>query len=91
MRFSFSSIALLAVTIPGSAALGQSFPPGVTPVAGAVAEVSSTAISLQTQQGPVTVHLAQPATVYAGQPSDMAHITANSYIGVGAVKGSDGK
>ncbi len=91
MRFSFCSIALLAVTIPGSAALSQSFPPGVTPVAGAVVHVSPTAISLQTQQGAVTVHLVQPATVYAGIPSDIKHISANTYIGVGSVKGADGK
>ncbi len=85
MRFSFS-LALLAAAIPASAAFSQSFPPGVTPVAGAVVNVSSTAISLQTQQGPVTVHLVQPATVYEGQPSDMSHISANNYIGVGSVK-----
>ena len=91
MRFSFLSLALLAATIPASAAFSQTFPPGVTPVAGAVVNVSSTEISLQTQQGPVTVHLVQPATVYEGQPSDMSHISANSYIGVGSVKGDDGK
>ncbi len=91
MRFSFCSVALLALAIPGSTALGQSFPPGVTPVAGAVVSVSSTAINLQTQQGPVTVHLVQPATVYAGIPSDIKHISANAYIGVGSVKGADGR
>lgn len=91
MRISILSLALLAVTVSTSLALAQSFPPGITPVVGAVAEVSSTAIRLQTQHGPVTVHLAPPATVYAGQPSDMAHISTNSYIGVGSVKGPDGK
>jgi hypothetical protein len=91
MRVSFFSLALLAATIPASAAFSQTFPPGVTPVAGAVVNVRSTEISLQTQQGPVTVHLVQPATVYEGQPSDMSHISANSYIGVGSVKGDDGK
>lgn len=90
MRFSFS-LALLAAAIPASAAFSQSFPPGVTPVAGAVVNVTPTAISLQTQQGPVTVHLVKPATVYEGQPSDMSHISANKYIGVGSVKGPDGK
>lgn len=91
MRFSFFSLALLAATIPVSAAFSQTFPPGVTPIAGGVVNVSSTEISLQTQQGPVTVHLVQPATVYEGKPSDMSHISANSYIGVGSVKGDDGK
>jgi hypothetical protein len=91
MRVSLFSLALLAVAIPASTAFSQSFPPGVTPVAGAVMNVSSSEISLQTQQGPVTVHLVQPATVYEGQPSDMSHISANSYIGVGSVKGADGK
>ncbi len=74
MRISLYSFALLAAAIPTSAAFSQSFPPGVTPVAGAVVSVSSTAISLQTQQGPVSVHLVQPATVYEGKPSDMSHI-----------------
>jgi hypothetical protein len=37
------------------------------------------------------VHLVQPATVYAGIPSDSKHISANTYIGVGSVKGADGK
>lgn len=91
MRSSFFSLALLAATIPASTALSQTFPPGVTPVAGAVVNVSQAEISLQTQQGPVTVHLVKPTTVYEGQPSDMSHISANSYIGVGSVKGEDGK
>jgi len=91
MRFSFFSLAVLAAAIPASTAIGQSFPPGVTPIGGAVVSLSSTEVSLQTQQGPVTVHLVQPATVYEGQPSDMSHISANSYIGVGSVKGVDGK
>lgn len=91
MRFSFCSVALLAVAISAPSAFSQSFPPGVVPVGGAIVDVSSTAINLQTQKGPVTVKLAQPATVYAGQPSDLKHITKNSYIGVGSVKGEDGK
>ena len=37
------------------------------------------------------MHLVQPATVYAGIPSDIKHISANTYIGVGSVKGADGK
>jgi len=92
MRFSLRSAALFAVTaISTSAAFSQTFPPGVTPVGGAVVSVSATEVNLQTQQGPVTVHLIQPAAVYTGQPSDMSHITQNSYIGVGSVKGPDGK
>jgi hypothetical protein len=94
MRLSLYSVALLAATIvTGSASktFGQSFPPGITPVAGAVVSVNSTAITLQTQQGPVSVHLVQPATVYEGKPSDMSHIKSNSYIGVGSIKGADGK
>ena len=90
MRLSFFFLALIAVTIPASA-FSQSFPPGVTPVAGGVVSVSSTEVSLQTKQGPVTVHFAKPVTVYEGQPSDMKHISANAYIGVASVKGDDGK
>ncbi len=37
------------------------------------------------------MHLVKPATVYAGTPSDLKHISANAYIGVGSVKGADGK
>jgi hypothetical protein len=94
MRFSLYSVALLTTTIVTSSAsnaFSQSFPPGVTPVAGAVVSVNSTAIALQTQQGPVSVHLVQPATVYEGKPSDMSHMKPNSYIGVGSIKGADGK
>ena len=92
MRFSLRSAALFAVTaISTSTAFSQTFPPGVTPVGGAVVSVSATEVKLQTQQGPVSVHLIQPAAVYAGQPSDMSHITKNSYIGVGSIKGSGGK
>ena len=91
MRLTFLSLSLLVAGIPATVAMAQSFPPGITPVAGAVVSVSSSEINLQTQQGPVTVHLTQPATVYEGQPSDMSHISANSYIGVGSVKGADGQ
>jgi len=88
MRLSVFALVLFAITLP---AVSQSFPPGVTPVGGAVVSVTSTAIILQTQKGPVTVTLVQPATVYAGKPSDMSHISAHTYIGVGSVKGADGK
>ena len=94
MRFSNGSLAVLAatiVTISTSNAFSQSFPPGITPVAGAVVSVNSTALNLQTQKGPVTIHLLQPNTVYEGKPSDLSHIKPNSYIGVGSVKGADGK
>ena len=92
MRFSLRSAALFALTaISTSAAFSQTFPPGVTPVGGAVVSVSVTEVNLQTPQGPVTIHLIQPAAVYTGQPSDMSHITKNSYIGVGSVKGPEGK
>lgn len=91
MRLFFRSVALLTVALFASSAFSQTFPPGVTPVGGAVVGVTSTEVNLQTQQGPVTVHLVQPAAVYAGQPSDLKHITTNSYIGVGSVKGADGK
>lgn len=91
MRFSLRSLALLAVSVSTSAAFSQTFPPGVTPVGGAVVSVTATEVNLQTQQGPVTIHLVQPAAVYAGQPSDLGHISKNSYIGVGSVKGPDGK
>jgi len=63
MRSFLRSITLLAATIAttsASTAFSQSFPPGITPVAGAVVSVNSTAISLQTQQGPLSVHLVQP-------------------------------
>jgi hypothetical protein len=91
MRLTILALPLFVVGISATAAMGQSFPPGITPVGGAVVSVTSSEINLQTQQGPVTVHLVQPATVYEGQPSDMSHISANSYIGVGSVKGADGK
>ena len=91
MRNFVFSIALLATVIPASSAFSQTFPPGVVPVGGAITDINSSEVSLQTAKGPVTVHLIQPVTVYAGQPSDMSHISKNSYIGVGSVKGVDGK
>jgi len=89
-----SSVALggvlaLAPCIP--AANGQTFPAGVTPVRGAVTAVTANSVTVQTPQGPVFVQLVQPVKVFTRMPSDLGHITNQTFVGVTSSKGADGK
>ena len=45
---------------------------------------------MNSQNGAVKVHLGNPLTVYGRTPSDLAHVTTKSFVGITSVKQPDG-
>ncbi len=77
-------------TVATVAASAQSWPAGITPVRGVVTSVSGNALTLNSQTGPVTIHLGSPLKVDKRTPSDLAHVNSESFVGVTSVKQPDG-
>ena len=94
MRSAFLSSALIASIVVLSASRsvvqGQSLPPGVIPVRGSISSVASDSITVQSDQGPVVMHIMQPVTVYRQTPSDLKQVTTNTFVGITSEKGADG-
>jgi hypothetical protein len=57
---------------------------------GTVVSASANKLVLKSDTGVVTVTMAQPFHVYTRAPSDLAHVTEKSFIGVTTVKQPDG-
>jgi len=57
---------------------------------GTVVSLSANQLVLKSDTGSVTVSLTQPFRFYARVPSDLSHVTENSFIGVTTVKQPDG-
>ncbi len=62
----------------------------MTPVRGVVASVSEEVLTVRSQTGLVTIHLGSPLKVFTRTPSDLAHVSRNSFVGVTSVKQPDG-
>jgi hypothetical protein len=65
-------------------------PTAMTPVRGTIAAVSDTAITVTTAAGAQQIHIVAPLHVYASAPSDLAHVTPNSFVGITSVTQPDG-
>jgi hypothetical protein len=82
---------LLAAQFGGYAAWAQAKPaPAFSAVRGKLQAVTSDSLSIQTASGTVQVKVKKPLTVYQRVPSDLSHVTSNSYVGVTSVKQPDG-
>jgi hypothetical protein len=62
----------------------------VTAVRGTVAAVSDSAINITTTTGQQQIHVDAPLRVYTRMPSDLAHVTANAFVGITSVAQPDG-
>lgn len=71
-------------------AFSQSWPAGITPIRGVVVSVSGDVLTVNSQSGPVKIHLGRPLRVYKTTPSDLAHVNSKSFVGVTSVKQPDG-
>jgi hypothetical protein len=80
-------ITVLGYVIP---AFSQSWPPGLTPVRGVVTSVSGDVLTVNSPSGSVNITLDRQVKVYARTPSDLAHVTSKSFVGVTSVKQPDG-
>src|SRR5882724_4291178 len=79
----FSTVA----TVPASS---QSWPAGITPVRGVVTSVSGDVLTVNSQTGPVKIHLGSSLKVYKRTPSDLARVNSESFVGVTSVKQPNG-
>ena len=59
-------------------------------VRGAITSVSAAQLVVKTDSASVTVNTPQPVHVFTRGPSDLSHVTPNSFIGVTTVKQPDG-
>jgi hypothetical protein len=57
---------------------------------GTVSSVSANKLALKSDTGTITVPITQPFHLYTREPSDLAHVKENSFIGVTTVKQPDG-
>jgi hypothetical protein len=83
---------VLLAGIPGST-LAQAKVPSAPPVSGVLGQVTSVtrdSIEIQTKPGTVNLDIKQPLTTYRQVPSDLSHVTANSYVGVASEKQPNG-
>jgi hypothetical protein len=70
-------------------AKAQSAPP-VPGVLGQVKSVTHDSIEIQTKTGVVSFDITQPLTTYRQVPSDLSHVTSDSYVGVASEKQPNG-
>jgi len=87
---SFVGPIVLFGTVATVPATSQSWPAGITPVRGVVTSLSGDLLTLNSQTGPVKLHLGTSLKVYKRTPSDLAHVSSESFVGVTSVKQPDG-
>jgi hypothetical protein len=83
---------VLLAGVPGfnpAQAKAQSVPP-VPGVLGQVTSVTHDSIEIQTKTGVVSLDITQPLTTYRQVPSDLNHVTSDSYVGVASETQPDG-
>jgi len=80
-------IVFLGYVIP---AFSQSSPADITPVRGVVTSVSGDVLTVNSSSGSVNINLDRQLKVYTRTPSDLAHVTSKSFVGVTSVKQPDG-
>src|SRR6266403_6062216 len=81
---------LAAQVIPNIArAQAQSAPP-LAGVLGKVRSFTGSSLDVATSTGVIHVKVTQPLATYKQIPSDLSHVTSNSYVGVPSVQQADG-
>ena len=89
MRLLFFS--LLAATLGPVAVWAQvKAAPPISGVIGKVEAVTSNSLEIQTESGVVNVAIEQPLTTYRQVPSDLSHVSSNSYVGIPSVRQENG-
>jgi hypothetical protein len=87
----FAAAAILAAQVIPNIALAQAEPaPPLSGVLGKVQTFTGSSLDIATPSGVVHVTVTQPLATYKQIPSDLSHVTANSYVGVASVQQADG-
>ena len=87
MRFLF---AFVVVALLGIQAASAQTAPAMQGVKGKVQAITSNSLDIMTPSGVVHVKVQQPLTTYEAVPSDLSHVTSDSFVGVTSVKQADG-
>jgi hypothetical protein len=86
-----AAFSLLATQAIPNIALAQAQPaPPLSGVLGKVQSFTGSSLDVATASGVVHVTVAQPFATYKQIPSDLSHVTSNSYVGVASVEQADG-
>jgi hypothetical protein len=85
-------VTLLASQAAPNAAWAQvQAAPPIPGVIGKVQSFTGTSFDVQTPSGVVHVDVKQPLTTYKQIPSDLSHVTSESYVGVASTEQADGR
>jgi hypothetical protein len=87
-----SAVALFAVALM-SAPMGA-WAQAATPISGVkgkLQKVTAESLDIESPKGVEHVKIKQPLTTYGREPSDLSHVTSQSFVGVTSVKQADGK
>ncbi len=86
-----AAIVLLAAQVIPNIARAQAQPaPPLAGVLGKVQSFTDSSLDVATPAGLIHVKVTQPLATYKQIPSDLNHVTANSYVGVASVQQADG-
>ena len=86
-----AAIFLLAAQVIPNIARAQAQPaPPLAGVLGRVQSFTGSSLDVATASGVVHVTVTQPLATYKQIPSDLNHVTSNSYVGVASVQQADG-
>jgi hypothetical protein len=86
-----AAIFLLAAQVFPNIALAQAQPaPPLAGVLGKVQSFTDSSLEVATPTGVIHVKVTQPLATYKQIPSDLNHVTSNSYVGVASVQQADG-
>ena len=92
-KFSWSPVLLVLLAGLPDFTLAQANAPSVPRVSGVLGQIKAVthaSIEIQTKEGVVGVEITQPLTTFRQVPSDMSHVTSNSYVGVASAKQPNG-
>ena len=86
-----AAIFLLAAQVIPNIARAQAQPaPPLVGVLGKVQSFTDSSLDVATPTGVIHVKVTQPLATYKQIPSDLNHVTSNSYVGVASVQQADG-
>jgi hypothetical protein len=86
-----AAVSLLATQVIPNIAQAQTQPaPPLSGVLGKVQSFTGSSLDVATTSGVVHVTVTQPLATYKQIPSDLSHVTSNSYVGVPSVQQADG-
>src|SRR6266576_1701475 len=86
-----AAIFLLAAQVIPNIARAEAQPvPPLSGVLGKVQSFTGSSLEVATPTGVIHVKVTQPLATYKQIPSDLSHVTSNSYVGVASVQQADG-